>query len=262
MNHRDTAPQNNNTARGKARAVPRVGSALRAGGCGFGSQSRPCTVACATLLFAVLAAVFARAEIFTRLAPSARLKLDSAGATLLYTTEAVVNGRAATLGAFEYPAPPDVASIQVPRLLGLPQAPHSTPGIITQNGRTHVIVLPVAADSAKSIFLLTQFANNDAADVAFPKDLPHPANATPTFAAVLENTRTTFASATSAASPQAVLAEMDGLLRAKRWQPAAPATASQTFALYSRDNAVFAVLATAGPGGATRLSLLQRLTSQ
>ncbi len=206
-------------------------------------------------------ALCASAEIVTRLSPSSRRTLETAGATLITSTPATVNGASATLSTYAFPAAPTAAGAETARLLNLPFTP-SEDGLITTDNRTHLIVLPTV-DPRKSLILLTQLdaAPDPSRALEFPKNLPHPDNTTPTFTATLDATQTTFATATSAASPDELHAAMRQRLLAKKWQPALPATASQSLALYTRDNANFVVLTAPNADGTTHLSLLQRLTS-
>jgi len=210
--------------------------------------------------FYILLSTVATAEIFTRLSPSRQGFLESVGATLLSTTPVTVNGTGATLSSYAFLAAPNAAGAEVARLLNLPAAT-GRDGLITRDKNTHLIVLP-AATPRESLLLLTQ---RDAAPapraIEFPKGLPHPADATPTFAATLDATQTSFAAAISAASPEALHADMRRRLLAQRWQAALPATASQSIALYARGNATFVVFTAPAENGFTRLSLLQRLTS-
>ena len=212
------------------------------------------------LLFA-LPMFSASAEIRARLSPSPRRVLESAGARFAYSTPATVNGASATLGAYTFPAMPSSASAEAARLLNLPAA-SSGDGLITSNGRTHLIVLP-AANPRQSLLFLTQFdtAPDPGRAIAFPENLPHPGNATPTFSATLEATQTSFAIATSHASSAELHDDMRRLLAAQQWQPALPATDGQSMMMYSRGNAVFLVHTTPQAGGRTRLALFQHLTS-
>jgi len=212
-------------------------------------------------IFYILISAPAGAEIRTRLSPSPRRTLESAGATLVYDTPATVNGVRATLGAYTFPAAPGAASAEAARLLKLPHTA-SANGLVTGNGRMGLIVLP-GDDPRQSLLFLAQYETprDPGQGVEFPKGLPHPDNAAPSFSATLDATHTAFASAVSAASPEEVHADMRGRLLAQQWQPALPATGAQSMALYSRGNAVFLVYAVPQPGGGTRLSLLQRLTS-
>ena len=211
--------------------------------------------------FYILISVPLGAEIRTRLSPSPQRALESAGATLLYSTPATVNGNRATLGAYAYPAAPSSAGAEAARILNLPHAP-SSGGLITGDGRTHLIVLPGAA-AFQSILMVAQYdaAPKKNAGIEFPANLPHPADTTPTFSATLDATQTSFAAATSMASPGELHADMRQRLLAQKWQPALPATSAQSMAVYSRGNAVFVVLTAPQADGSTRLSLLQRLTS-
>ena len=200
-------------------------------------------------------------EIRTRLSPSAQRTLESAGAVLVYQTPATVNGAEATLGAYTFPAPPTAATAETARLLNLPAGPVADGAIISTNN-TRLIVLP-AADPRKSLLLLTQFdtAPDPSRAIEFPKNLPRPENAVPTFSATLEATQTSFAVANSQAAPEAVQADMARRLAALSWQAALPATPGQSLALYERGNATFIVHTAPQPDGTTRLALLQRLTS-
>jgi len=215
--------------------------------------------------FYILISAVATAEIITRLSPSRQGFLESVGAKLLSSTPVTVNGTSATLSAFAFPATPNAAGAEVARLLKLP-AVASADGLITGDNRTHLIVLPILGrdlyPTRESLLLLTQ---RDAAPtpraIEFPKGLPHPADATPTFAATLDATQTSFAVAFSAASPESLHADMRQRLLAQKWQAAFPATASQSIAIYERGNAAFVVFTAPAENGFTRLSLLQRLTS-
>ena len=202
------------------------------------------------------------AEIRTRLSPSPQRSLESAGATLLYSTPATVNGNRATLGAYTFPAAPSSAGAEAARLLNLPHAP-SADGLITGDGKTRLIVLP-GANPSQSLLMVAQYEDAPIknAGVEFPANLPHPADAAPFFSATLDATQTSFAAATSAASPEALHDDMRRRLLAQKWRPAPPATDAQSMAIYSRGEAVFVVLTAPQADGSTRLSLLQRLTSK
>ena len=199
------------------------------------------------LLLLLLPATLLFAPIFTRLAPSDRRVLESAGATLLSATPATVNGAAATLNTYAYPAPPETAAAEAARLLGK---------------NTGLIVMP-GADPGQSVLLATHYeaAPGSRRAVAFPKGLPHPDNATPTFSASLDATQTAFAAAVSTASPEMLHADMRRRLTAQNWVPAMPASVAGGLAIYARGNAAFLVFTTPDADGATRLALLQRLTS-
>ena len=211
--------------------------------------------------FYILISVPLGAEIRTRLSPSPQRTLESAGAVLLYSTPATVNGNRATLGAYTFPAAPSSAGAEAARLLNLPHAP-SADGLVTSDGRTHLIVLP-GANPFQSLLMVAQYdaAPNKNAGVEFPENLPRPDNAAPTFSATLDATQTSFAAAVSTASPEALHDDMRRRLLAQKWQAALPATSAQSMAVYSRGNAVFLVFTAPQADGSTRLSLLQRLTS-
>ncbi|MCL1888071.1 MAG: hypothetical protein FWF96_04285 [Kiritimatiellaeota bacterium] len=213
------------------------------------------------VVFGVLISALASAEIVSRLSPSPQRVLESAGATLVFSTPATVNGARATLGAYLFPAAPRAASAEAARLLKLPVALDGD-GMIAASRDTRLMVLP-ASDPRRSLMFLARFesAPGEGRATGFPENLPRPDNAFPVFSATLDTTQTAFAAAVSAAAPEEVHADMRRRLLAQKWQPALPETPAQSMALYARGNAVFLVCTAPRADGSTRLALLQRLTS-
>jgi len=86
-------------------------------------------------------AFFVSAGIFTRLSPSPLRTLESAGAKMLSTTAATVNGVRATISALAFPAPPRAAGAETARLWGGCFCDRGAASRLELRPRTSVIVV-------------------------------------------------------------------------------------------------------------------------
>ena len=216
---------------------------------------------------AVAAATAARAEVFMRVPRSADAALQQLGGTCAYATEAALNGAPGQLSVYAFPsASATEVRAGLTKTLKLPAAPPSFGGALitrAEKGRVdRIFVLPAASGESACVALLFDQSSSDAAragqhPVEWPPELPALA-ATPLFAASCAQTRTTFATAETAAAPEAALAEAAALLQRSGWQRMG-ANGCATFALFASGRKTCLLFSSRNPTtGRTTISVLQR----
>lgn len=205
------------------------------------------------------------AEVFWRLPKTSDSVLRQTGGACLYTTGAQVNGTRGTLSAYAFTQPAASVGAALARRFGLEASPSVTGGAcltLAENGRLcRLFVLPAVSGNGTCAVLafeqsLRQAAQTRHAAPDWPEGLP-PLNATPTFSAVCEKTRTAFVTAETDAAPESALREAVRTLTGAGWCKAGPGTA--TFQLFADGAKQCVVLAKRSPKtGQTLISLLQR----
>ena len=218
------------------------------------------------LLLAVLIPLLSlQASFFRRYKGQIVDTLNGMGGTRVYSTAVEVNGSPGTLSAYSFvgQTATDV-SAALTSLLKLPPVPRFSGSFLThqENNRVQrVLVLPSGGGiNACTVLLFDQTLRDAQQSADRPLTWPEgfaPFAGMPRFTAVCANTRTSFATAEVAGTPEDAVQDAASVLRANGWSESPAAT--PTFRLFSERNRLCAVFASRNPQtGQTAISIVQR----
>jgi len=187
------------------------------------------------------------------------------GGTRVYSTPVEVNGSPGTLSAYAFTGQTaeEVSGVLASHMR-LPPVPSPFSGFLTyrENNRLQrALVLPSGSGVNECVVLLFDQALRDAqraagTPAAWPEGFP-PFPGAPQFTAVCANTRTSFATAEAAGTPEDAVQVAAAVLRGSGWSETPAAT--PTFRLFSERNRLCAVFASSNPkSGQTLISIVQR----
>jgi len=226
----------------------------------------PLRAALGALLACVWPAAKAQADVFMRLGRGAQA-LEQLGGTLLQNADVRINGQPGKLAVYGFETAPASLAPDLRKAVPLPELGTSGASLAThvENGRaTTLLLLPGAGPHSSVAILIEQSADayrkTRTTPAEWPGGLAYP-GASPFFSAENEQTRTTLAVATTTDTPEATAGRMDAMLTSGGWARVPPRTTTPGLTLYIHGTRICAVSATAtdGPGGTTRITVLQRL---
>jgi hypothetical protein len=205
------------------------------------------------------------AEVFMRLGRGA-LALEQLGGTRLHSTDVRINGQPGRLAAYGFDAAAAVLAPDLRKALPMPElgAGKSMATHVTSGQSTTLLLLPGSGPRNCVAILIEQTAEahrkTKAAPAEWPGGLAYP-EAVLLFSAENVQTRTTLAVATTADAPEAASGRMETVLAGAGWVRMPPLAATPGLTLYAQGSRICAFSATAGdgPGGKTRITVLQRL---
>lgn len=171
------------------------------------------------------------AEIFMRLPRTSELLLRETGGAQIYQSAVLINGQQGQLSTFVFYETADVIGTRLAQKLKLPRPTGNACVMLKSNGQALARYFILNAPDFENCSIVTVLEQNTAAfrnagrgAPPWPDNIPV-LDATATFTAVCEETRSTFLSALShAATPSAALAQAVETMRSAGWQQSVPST--------------------------------------
>ncbi|MEI6211711.1 MAG: hypothetical protein WCR06_08810 [bacterium] len=227
---------------------------------------RPAAATLCLLLALFWPAVDAHAEVFMRMGRGAQA-LEQLGGIPLHRADVRINGQPGKLAVYGFDIAPATLAPDLRKALPLPEltgAGDTMATHIADGQATTLLLLPGAGPRSSLAILIEQtdaaHRKSQAAPAEWPGGLAYP-DATLTFSAENEQTRTTLAIATTLDAPPVAASRMDAVLTSAGWSRMPPLAATSSLTLYARGKQIcaFSAMPPENRDGKTRITVLQRL---